>query len=189
MTNAKTHPHIALLCAVNVGGGGKLPMARQREIAEALGWADVRVHLQTGNIVFRPPAGRDRAELAAELEERLRTEVGRPTGVVMRTRDELAGEIAANPYPEATAVPKSLHLVFLSDTPANTAGLDAIDPAAFAPDSFRLLGRVVYLHCPDGVGRSKLAARIGGSAKPAGVLATARNWNTSTRLLALADEI
>jgi len=41
----------------------------------------------------------------------------------------------------------------------------------------------IYLHAPDGIGRSKLAAAM---EKLAGVSATARNWNTVAKLLDLA---
>ncbi|MFE7542515.1 hypothetical protein ACFU5X_17475, partial [Streptomyces platensis] len=56
--------------------------------------------------------------------------------------------------------------------------------APSAPDQYRLIGRELYLWCPGGIGRSKLADAV--SRAPLGVTATARNWNTVTKLLALA---
>ncbi|MEU8823902.1 DUF1697 domain-containing protein [Streptomyces sp. NPDC048636] len=175
---------IALLRGINVGGNKRFPTARQRELMADLGFKDVTVHLQTGNIVFADP-GTPPEETARVLEERFAADLGFSVPVMVRTRDELAAAVAANPYPGATAEPKTLHLVFLSEVPADTAPLDALDLAGYAPDSFRLVEREIYLHCPDGIGRSKLAAKITGIRL--GVLATARNWNTVTKLLALAD--
>ncbi|MBH5334303.1 DUF1697 domain-containing protein [Streptomyces pactum] len=176
---------ILLLRGINVGSHAPFPMDRQQEVMRRLGHQDVTVHLGTGNIVLHAPATPP-AETARSAAEGIAAELGFPVPVLVRTRDELAAVVAANPYPRATAEPSTLHVVFLSEAPADTARLDAIDPAAHAPDRFRLIGREVYLWCPGGIGRSRLAAKITGIRLP-GVTATARNWNTVTRLLALAD--
>lgn len=176
---------ILLLRGINVGGHARFPMDRQRELMRGLGYRDVTVHLQTGNIVLADP-GTPPDETARRTEERIAAELGFPVPVMVRTREELAATVAANPYPRAAAEPKTLHVVFLSGEPADTARLDAIDPADHAPDRFQLAGREIYLWCPEGVGRSRLAAKITGIRLP-GVTATARNWNTVTKLLALAD--
>ncbi|WP_411140825.1 DUF1697 domain-containing protein [Streptomyces sp. x-80] len=175
---------IALLRGINVGGHNSFPKARQLALAESLGLEDVSVLLQTGNIVFADP-GEPPAETARAIRDRIAADLGLTVPVVVRTRDELAAAVAANPFPQAVAEPKSLHVTFLSAVPADTARLDALDPAAFAPDQYRLIGRELYLWCPDGTGRSRLAGAVG--RVRFGVTATARNWSTVTRLLALAD--
>ncbi|MFI9049859.1 DUF1697 domain-containing protein [Streptomyces sp. NPDC053427] len=175
---------IALLRGINVGGHNRFPKAQQLELAQALGFQDVSVLLQTGNIVFATPETPP-AETARMIHDRIAADLGLTVPVVVRTRDELAAVVAANPFPQATAEPKSLHVTFLSAAPADTSRLDALDAAAFAPDHFRLTGRELYLWCPNGIGRSKLADAVGRA--PLGVTATSRNWNTVTKLLALAD--
>ncbi|MFH8682640.1 DUF1697 domain-containing protein [Streptomyces lydicus] len=175
---------IALLRGINVGGHNSLPKARQLELAEKLGFQDVSVLLQTGNLVFADP-GTPPEETARVLHDAIGAELGLTVPVVVRTRDELAAAVAANPFPQAVPEPKSLHVTFLSAVPADTSRLDGLDEAAFAPDRFRLVGRELYLWCPGGIGRSKLADTV--SRAPLGVTATARNWNTVTKLLALAD--
>ncbi|NIY64720.1 hypothetical protein SMALB_2692 [Streptomyces malaysiensis] len=159
-------------------------MARQRELMAELGFEDVTVHLRTGNIVFADP-GTPPEHTARTLQDRFAADLGFPVDIMVRTRDELAAAVGANPYPEAAAEPRTLHVVFLAAVPADTAALDALDPAAYAPDEFRLIGREIFLRCPDGIGRSKLAAKVANARL--GVPATARNWNTVTKLLALAD--
>ncbi|MEU6960842.1 DUF1697 domain-containing protein [Streptomyces chrestomyceticus] len=175
---------VALLRGINVGGNKKFPMARQRELFASLGHTDVTVLLQTGNIVFADP-GTPPAETARRIEARIADELGFPVPVMVRTRDELAATVAANPFPQAVVEPKTLHVTFLSDVPADVAPLTALDCDTYAPDRLRLIGRDLYLWCPDGVGRSKLADAV--SRARLGVTATARNWNTVTKLLALAD--
>ncbi|WKX69747.1 DUF1697 domain-containing protein [Streptomyces sp. XD-27] len=175
---------IVLLRGINVGGHRKFSMAEQRDLMRALGYERVTVHLQTGNIVLADP-GTPPEETVRAIEERTAADLGFRVSAMVRTREELAAVVAANPYPQAAAEPKTLHVVFLSDVPADTAPLDELDMASFAPDRFRLVGREIYLWCPNGVGRSKLAAKINGMRL--GVTVTARNWNTVTKLLALAD--
>ncbi|MEU4203836.1 DUF1697 domain-containing protein [Streptomyces sp. NPDC045470] len=175
---------VALLRGINVGGNKKFPMARQRELFASLGHTDVTVLLQTGNIVFADP-GTPPAETARRIEARIADDLGFPVPVMVRTRDELAATVAANPFPQAEAEPKTLHVTFLSDIPADVAPLAALHSDAYAPDRLRLTGRELYLWCPGGVGRSKLAEAV--SRARLGVTATARNWNTVTKLLALAD--
>lgn len=174
---------IALLRGINVGGHNSFPKAKQRELAESLGFEDVSVLLQTGNIVFADP-GTPPEETARVIHGRIAADLGLTVPVLVRTGDELAAAVAANPFPQAVPEPKSLHVTFLSAVPADTSRLDALDPAAFAPDQYRLIGRELYLWCPGGIGRSKLADAV--SRAPLGVTATARNWNTVTKLLALA---
>ncbi|MGW1838034.1 DUF1697 domain-containing protein [Streptomyces sp. NPDC002067] len=173
---------IALLRGINVGGHNSFPKARQLELARSAGLRDVTVLLQTGNLVFADP-GTPPEETARLLQERILADLGLTVPVVVRTAAEFAATVAANPYPRAVAEPRTLHVTFLSAAPADTSRLDALDQAAFAPDSFRLVGRELYLYCQDGIGRSKLAQAVGRA--PLGVTATSRNWNTVSKILAL----
>ncbi|WP_030619277.1 DUF1697 domain-containing protein [Streptomyces sclerotialus] len=177
---------VALLRGINVGGHKKFSMAQQRALTAELGFQDVTVLLQTGNIVFADP-GTPPEETARTLEAGFAAALGVPVPVMVRTRDDLAAAVAANPFPQAVAEPKTLHLTFLSEPPADTAPLDVLDPAVYEPDVFRLLGRDLYLWCPDGVGRSRLATAVTAASVKLGVTATARNWNTVLKILAAAD--
>jgi uncharacterized protein (DUF1697 family) len=87
------------------------------------------------------------------------------------------GSIADNP---------SRYLVsFLSGAP-DAAGVMGADAGDVGPERFVVHGRELYAWHPAGVHNSKLAKLL--SERRLGVTATARNWNTVTRLLELADE-
>jgi uncharacterized protein (DUF1697 family) len=58
-----------------------------------------------------------------------------------------------------------------------------LDPELAAPDELRVVGREVYLHCPNGYGRSKLTNAF--FERRLGVAATTRNWKTVTKLAEL----
>lgn len=81
--------------------------------------------------------------------------------------------------------PKSLHLAFLADAP-EYPDIGALEQARRPSERFAIQGNVFYLHAPEGVGRSKLFAKIEQSL---GVAATARNWRTVGRILDIVREV
>lgn len=183
--------HVALLRGINVGGHSKVAMADLRAIVTSLGHTDVATYIQSGNVVFST-AETDTAALATALERAIgeATEV-RPRVVVL-SRAELAQVVEDNPFPGGSD-PKSLHAVFLlrEPDPELVAGVADAERQAVAKggrDAARFVGRVLYLHTPDGYGRSELAARLArGGTRSVGASGTARNWATVTRLLAMCD--
>ena len=52
-------------------------------------------------------------------------------------------------------------------------------------EAIEVVGRVAYLHTPNGFGPSKFAAKFD---KGIGVANTARNWNTVLKLMELAEK-
>jgi uncharacterized protein (DUF1697 family) len=170
--------YVALLRGVNVGGKGQVPMARLRAMFESLGHTDVATYIQSGNVVFTSARA---LKSAAPLEAALADTFGLTSAVVLRTPDELAAVIEHNPYPEAESAPSALHVTFLPSPPDRTE-VAKVDAASFAPEEFTVRGRDVYLHLPNGMGRSKLAPVL---ARRLGPEATARNWNTVKKLLAM----
>ena len=91
--------HVALLRGINVGGGGKVPMADLRTVVAGLGHSDVATYIQTGNIIFTPSHD-DNDALACELQDAINSSFGVNTSAVVLTRAELAKVIDANPYPD-----------------------------------------------------------------------------------------
>ncbi|TWT95225.1 hypothetical protein Pla108_33680 [Botrimarina colliarenosi] len=175
---------IVLLRGVNVGGKGKLPMkAWAADLAE-LGCEEVRTYIQSGNAVLRSSqrsAGRLQAAIGEQLEERH----GFRPAVQAYSADQWADAIDDNPFPDAVDDPKSLHAYFLAAKP-KAPDMDGLSRLPAPSERYHLAGRVFYLHAPDGVGRSRLAAR---AEKLLGVEVTARNWRTVAELGRLAEEI
>jgi uncharacterized protein (DUF1697 family) len=106
-----------------------------------------------------------------------------------RWQEHVANEgihaVTSNPYPDAESQPKTLHLTFLASVP-RSPDLTTLNRLRRANERFTLEGKVFYLHAPDGVGKSKLFARI---EKSLGVPGTARNWRSVCNIKALAEEI
>jgi uncharacterized protein (DUF1697 family) len=175
--------YVALLRGINVGGNKKVPMAQLRQLMEGLGYTDVATLLQSGNAVFTSKE-KSPAKVIQQLEAAIAKEFGFEVSVVLRTRDELAAAIQANPLSGADDAPSQFLVMFLSDVP-DKKKLQAIDPATYVPDEFRVVGREIYARFPNGIGNSKLAAVLGGPRL--GVTPTGRNWSTVKKLLELAD--
>jgi uncharacterized protein (DUF1697 family) len=172
--------YIALFRGINVVGNNKLPMKDLARLLEGLGCADVRTYIQSGNAILR--SGLPASRLASSISAAIARRHGFEPRVLMLTPGELGRAIAGNPFPEAHAVPTSVHLFFLTAR-ARAANLEAMSALASAGERFALEGRVFYLHTPAGFGTSKVSGRV---ERLLGVPATARNWRTCTTLLEMS---
>lgn len=173
--------YVALFRGINVGGNNLLPMKELVAALESIGARKVRTYIQSGNAVCES-AEKNPARLSTQLSTEVARRCGFEPQVHVLTLDALAKAIAENPFPEAVIAPSSLHLGFLFSSPKSP---DLEKLAALKKDSerFLLAESVFYLHAPEGVGRSKLAAN---SEKLLGVPMTARNWKTVCKLMEMA---
>jgi len=173
--------YVALLRGINVGKNKRIAMAELRELLTKLGYGDVKTLLQSGNAVFTASAAKPEA-LERRIKKAIADRFGFDVSVMVRTASELATVVEANPIPEAVSEPSKFLVAFLSAKPAAST-IRGIDPVAFLPEQFAVVGRELYLWCRNGINDSKLFAVL--NDKGLGVTSTARNWNTVTKLLAL----
>ncbi len=172
---------IALFRGINVGGRNVLPMTELLRELQSLNLENVRTYIQSGNVVFRAQR-RVSKTLGTKIATKIEKRHGFRPHVLILSADELANAIESNPFPEAEAEPKSLHLFFLSSV-ATAADSVSISERKSPSERYHLTDRVFYLHAPDGIGRSKLAASV---EKLLGVTVTARNWRTVQKLWEMA---
>ena len=168
--------YVALLRAVNVGGTGKLPMAKLKSIAADLGFGNPRTFIASGNLVFTSP--KSEAAVQRALAQALETQMGKPVGILVRTAKEMAAVAEANPFKDAP--PNRVLATFLAGKPPK----DALDHVRGRKDERIALGnREIYIdYGEQGAGRSKL--RI-----PAAAAGTARNMNSVAKLAEMAKEL
>ena len=156
-------------------------MADLRGLVEELGGEDARTYVQSGNVVFR--SRRAPAKLEDALAKAIRRSLGLEITVLVRTAAQLAKIVAGNPFLASGADPLKLHATLLKSAP-DRVHVHRLSAGDFAPDELRVAGDAVYLHCPNGYGRSKLSNAF--FEKQLGVPATTRNWKTVTALAELA---
>ena len=170
---------IALLRGINVGRAKQVAMADLREVLEGLGGSAVRTHLRSGNVVFEVAAAPPSAQ---EVERAVQERTGVSCSVLLVSADELAAIVAADPFGELVQDPSRYLVTFLSEAPDEQV-VEEVRAGSSALAQSRAIGRAVYTWCPEGV----LAA--GGDDRAwarRGLVATARNWRTVTRLLELS---
>lgn len=182
--------HVALLRGINVGGNNKVAMADLRELVEALGHTDVKTYINSGNVVLTSSEP-DPAVVAAGLEARITEVLGLKLTVIVLDRAGFATAVGNNPYPDEPD-PKKVHAVFRTfdmgdDDAAALAAAQEKAAAKGSRDTGTIIGRVVYLHLPDGMGRSELATQLSKLPKGPDGGGTARNWATVRKLEAMLD--
>ncbi len=171
--------HLALLRAVNLGGGSVLKMADLARLLEELGFPGARTLRQTGNAVFDGTV-ESPAQLEARFERAATQRLGLSTEFFVRSAKEWAGVVADNPFPaEAERDPAHLVVATLKAAPGADSAR-ALIGAIRGREVARVHGRHAYLVYPDGIGRSKLTLSV--LERTLGTRATARNWNTVTAL-------
>jgi uncharacterized protein (DUF1697 family) len=175
--------YIALFRGINVGGNNALPMKELAAVLESLGLRGVKTYIQSGNVVFQ-----GRAADPALLSKRIGAAIGKSHGfepwVWLLDRPMLEQVIRGNPYPEAEDAPGTLYVNFLAIVPSRP-NLDGLEKRRAASERFQLADDVLYLHAPDGIGRSRLVAAL---ERLLGVPMTSRNWNTVRKLGEMARD-
>ena len=174
---------IVLLRGVNLAGRNRVAMPQLRDALDESGFEKVSTYVQSGNVVLSSRASAKR--VGADVEKLIAERFGLHIDVVVRTRAQVAAVVKRNPFGKVAKNPKLYQVTFLEKPPAAEV-VRKLEAAAAGKEQVVHIGRELYAWHPDGVGRSKLAALMSG--KGLGVTATARNWTTVTKLLAMADE-
>lgn len=165
---------MALLRAINVGGN-KLPMKELKAMGEEAGFEEVSTFIASGNLIYRTDDSPERARTI--LEARLEAWFGKPMDVLVRTARELRDLVDVNPY--ASEPGDRVVVLFLDRQPPKglKPSVEGVAGERFVPAD-----RELFIHYPEGQGRSKLAFKGIG-------VATARNMNTVAKLAALAQDL
>jgi uncharacterized protein (DUF1697 family) len=176
--------YIALFRGINVGGKNALPMKELVSVLEDLGGRNVRTYIQSGNAVFVSPE-KDTLRLSNKIRREIKKRRGFEPHVLLLEVADIERAIRKNPFPEAVTDPRVLHAGFLASVPEKP-NLKALESLKSDRERYQLIDKVFYLHAPEGIGRSKLAAKV---EKLLGVPMTDRNWRTVCALRELAQEL
>ena len=172
--------HISLLRGINVGGNKQIRMADLKELYESLGFSAVTTYVQSGNVVFDADSA-DAPALTARIEAAIAGRFGFDVTVLLRSADDLRRILDGNPFPGVETT--QLHVLFLAATP-DPAGAQTLTVPVVDGEDWRLTGQEIYLHYPNGSGRSKMTAAF--FERKLGLAGSARNWNTVNALYNLA---
>lgn len=172
--------YVVLLRGINVGGKATIAMAALRDTCAAVGCEDVVTYIQSGNVVLESKLTADK--LRAALEEAIAKAFGFNPAVMIRTAKEISAVVDRNPF--AGSDDTSLHVGFLH-APPDAATEQCLGAINCPPETLTVVGRDIYLHLPNGVGRAALPVQMERCLRPTPI--TVRNWRTVTKLVELAS--
>jgi uncharacterized protein (DUF1697 family) len=173
---------IALLRGINVGGSHIVPMADLRALLTGLRLRNVQTHLQSGNVLFETDE-KDLVRLSGKIARALEGKFGFRVDTLLRTQNDLAAVIANNPFARSKGIEAAKLVVFFLPDVLEKSKREEIAQLRLGREETRFGDRELYIHFPDGQGSSKLPVALDRILKKS---ATARNWNTVTKLLELA---
>jgi uncharacterized protein (DUF1697 family) len=166
--------YVALLRGINLGRR-QLRMEDLKQIAAELGLGSPRTYIASGNLLFT--GDKSEKALKAALEKALQDHMGAPVGVMIRTAKEMAAAAAANPFAKEPG--NRVVAIFLDQAPPKGAAGQAKNVSG---ERIEIGKREIYVHYPEGQGRSRLVI-------PAAASGTARNMNSVARLAEMAKEL
>ena len=174
---------MSLLRGINVGAHNRIPMAELRTALEEsdASLANVRTHLQSGNVVT-DSLHRTEQGVADAVREVIDARFGLDIPVIVRAPSALADLLAWNPFrDQAHADPKTVQVVFHADPIDASAELEEL--AAESGDRIEVTGRELAIAYRTSIRDSRLQpARL---ARILGQDGTARNWRTVAALVEL----
>jgi len=177
---------ISMLRGVNVVGRNQIKMEALRAVYKSLKFEDPRTFIQSGNVIFRTRQ-KNSPVLAKKIQDAIEDAFGFRPAVIVRTPDELRRAIAATPFPSHRNLhPSKILVTFLSGEPGPEAQATLLGLRGY-PEEVHLKGRELYIYFPNGAGQTNLPWSA--VEKLLRVTGTARNWNSVTKMLAIAEEM
>ena len=175
-----------MLRGINVARHNIIKMAELKALYESLRFSDVTTYIQSGNVIFKSKE-KDPSAVSAAIVRGIEKKFGYSVTVIIRQPVELAAVIKNNPFIGRRGVDESrLYVTFLEAKPAPVLVKALAPVTAKSNDEFRLIGTEIYLHCPNGYGKTVLSNTL--FEKNLKVAATTRNWRTVNTLHLMASE-
>jgi uncharacterized protein (DUF1697 family) len=134
------------------------------------GYQDVKSYIQSGNVVLKSQRKPD-----TDIRSIVQKKFGFKPEVLSLQESEFISAIKNNPFRSSEG--KTIHFYFCKSTPK--VDTEKLEKFRSGSEEYHIDGKVFYLYAPDGIGRSRLAARIESCL---GVPATGRNLNTINKL-------
>jgi len=173
-----------LLRGINVGGGNIIRMTDLKACFEGIGCADVATYIQSGNVVFRSKE-KDPARLAARMERALSARFAYAARAVVLDHKQLAYVVLRAPAGFGKQPAKYRYdVMFLRSPVTATEVMKSISLKEGVDNATKGKGVLYFSRLISKATQSHLHRII---ALPVYQQMTIRNWNTTTKLLALMD--
>jgi uncharacterized protein (DUF1697 family) len=178
--------HICLLRGVNMAGHNKIKMTDLKEMFRKLGFPDAETFIQTGNIIFTADSIYSSVELTLKIESEIRKGFGLEIAALLRSKGDLERILSSNPFVTLNEFNPARSAVIFLYKELFKKDLEKLAEVDYPPDKFKVIGKEIFIYCPNGFGRTKLYTNF--FENKTGVKGTARNWNTINTLFGLASQ-
>jgi uncharacterized protein (DUF1697 family) len=176
---------VSFLRGVNMAGHNKIRMTDLTALFGEMGFTDSETFIQSGNVIFTERGNRSVNEITTLIESTIIEKFKIEIPALLRNVKDLNEIISENPYlSEKDFDPAKMAVMFLHDEPAEELLLK-IRQVDYPPDKFMIIGREIFIWCPNGFGRTKLYTNFFENRLK--VTGTARNWNTINTILGIAE--
>jgi len=176
--------YISLLRGINVSGQKKIIMKDLKALYENIGFTNVVTYIQSGNVIFDSDGSYD--DVIVKIQSAITKQYGFDVPVQVREVKHFESIIKACPFSELDLVAEGTRVMvtFLADVPSDVY-IDKLMEYVKEPERLVVLGRrEVYLHCPNGYGKTKLNNCF--LENKLQVKATTRNWKSVLKLWELS---
>jgi uncharacterized protein (DUF1697 family) len=178
--------YISFLRGVNMTGHNSVKMSDLSVLYKNLGFKDAETYIQSGNVIFCTDGDLSELEIALKIEKAILERFNYNVPVMVRIAGEIRNFYSVNPFlTEKDFEPSKMAVIFLREK-ATEEQIQKIDHISYPPDKFKIIGREIFIYCPNGFGKTKLYTNF--FEKKMGVTGTARNWKTITTILNLAEK-
>src|SRR5450759_4758284 len=178
--------YISFLRGVNMTGHNSIKMKDLSELYISLGLNDSETYIQNGNVISRCNAEMPVSSLSEKIEAAILERFNYTIPVMIRTVQDMKDLFISNPFlPEENFEPSKMAVIFLHEAPSDDQ-IQKVADINYPPDKFKIIGREIYIYCPNGFGRTKLYTNF--FEKKISVAGTARNWETITTKLNIAEK-
>jgi len=175
---------ISILRGINVSGHKSIQMTDLKTLYAELGLKEAITYIQSGNVIFKTEVKISNQRLSAKIEQAIHKKYNFDVPVIIRTIEEIKHAISVNPFLKETNIDlERVHVTFLAENPEQHSA-ESIRDLDYSPDKFMVIGKEIYLYCPNGYGTTKLSNTF--FEHKLKVSATTRNWKTVNKLVELA---
>jgi uncharacterized protein (DUF1697 family) len=164
-------------------GHNSIKMTDLASLYHNLGFTDAKTFIQSGNVIFSTQSDKAESAISAAIEKEILGKFNYTVPVMIRTSRELSDLFTVNPFlGEIEFDHAKMAVIFLHEEPS-AEQLKKVKDVDYPPDKFKIIGREIFIYCPNGFGKTKLYTNF--FEKKMGVTGTARNWKTITTILRL----
>jgi uncharacterized protein (DUF1697 family) len=176
--------YLVLLRGINVGGNNIIKMADLKASFESMGFSNVTTYIQSGNVLFQSDE-KDKTALTGRVEKELSRQFDFPARIVTVTHKEL--DSIVRKAPDGFGEDEKSYrydVIFLKEPLTPQEAMKSASTKAGVDTAYAGKQALYFSRLIAKASQSYLTKIIG---QPVYQNMTIRNWNTTTKLLALME--